>query len=78
MGLHAAPATRDEDTYTGLGVHAAARIASLAGAGEIVASVETANEVPNLNLSDRRTVSLRNIAEPVEVVSIDWRSAGAD
>ena len=41
MGLHATTATRDESGYTGLGVHTASRIGSLAGAGEILASAET-------------------------------------
>ena len=46
MGLHATTATRDESGYTGLGVHTASRIGSLAGAGEILASAETLQRPP--------------------------------
>ena len=73
MGLHATTATRDEAGYTGLGVHTASRIGSLAGGGEILASAETLNTVPDARGSERRSVSLKGIVEPVEVVSIDWR-----
>lgn len=75
MGLHATSATRDETGYVGLGVHAASRIASLAGAGEILASVETLEDVPVARASDLRSVALKGIVDPVDVVSIDWRSA---
>jgi class 3 adenylate cyclase len=73
MGLHAAAATRDEAGYTGLGVHTASRIGSLAAAGEILASAETLTGVPDVPASERRSVSLKGIVEPVDVVSIDWR-----
>ncbi|HET9724673.1 MAG TPA: adenylate/guanylate cyclase domain-containing protein [Actinomycetota bacterium] len=76
MGLHAAAATRDLTGYVGLGVHAASRIAALAGAGEILASVETLEEVPGVTTSDLRSVVLKGIADPVEIVSLDWRPAG--
>ena len=38
MGLHAAKATKSGSSYSGRGVHVAARIAALAGADEILAS----------------------------------------
>ncbi|HEU4355249.1 MAG TPA: adenylate/guanylate cyclase domain-containing protein [Actinomycetota bacterium] len=76
MGLHAAAATRDRTGYVGLGVHAASRIAALAGAGEILASVETLEDVPGVTTSDLRSVVLKGIADPIEIVSIDWRPAG--
>ena len=42
IGLHAGEAfSKDEVDFGGQGVHAAARIGALAGAGEIVASAET-------------------------------------
>ncbi len=74
MGLHAAAATRDETGYTGLGVHAASRIGALAGGDEILASAETLVGIADAQTSDRRIVTLKGIVEPVEVVSIDWRS----
>ena len=73
MGLHATAATRDETGYTGLGVHTASRIGALAEAGEILASVETLTAVPQAHGSERRSVSLKGIVAPVEVISIDWR-----
>ena len=41
MGLHASEAAQSAGSYAGLGVHAAARIASLAGSSEILASEDT-------------------------------------
>jgi class 3 adenylate cyclase len=38
IGLHAAEATKSGSSYSGRGVHVAARIAALAGADEILAS----------------------------------------
>jgi class 3 adenylate cyclase len=73
IGLHATAATRSRDDYSGLGVHAAARIAALAGPGEILTSAETVGEVPGVETSDPRTVQLKGIVDPVDVVAIDWR-----
>ena len=78
MGLHATAATRDETGYTGLGVHTASRIGSLAGAGEILASAETLAAVPDARGSERRSVPLKGIVVPVDVVSIDWRPSKKD
>jgi class 3 adenylate cyclase len=73
MGLHATAATHDGADYTGLGVHTAARISALAGAGEILVSVETLGEAPNVRTSEARTAHLKGIAEPVDVVAVEWR-----
>ena len=73
IGLHATAATRSRDDYSGLGVHAAARIAALAGPGEILTSAETVGEVTGVATTDPRTVQLKGIADPVDVVAIDWR-----
>jgi class 3 adenylate cyclase len=75
MGVHAATATRDGTGYVGLGVHAASRIAALAGAGEILASVETLEDV-EVTSSDLRSVALKGIADPIEIVSLHWRLGG--
>ena len=72
IGLHATAATHDGADYTGLGVHTAARISALAGAGEILASVETIGEAPDVRTSGARTAHLKGIAEPVDVVAIEW------
>ena len=75
IGLHAGEAfSKDEVDFGGQGVHAAARIGALAGAGEIVASAETlAHGAVSYGVSEPRSAELKGISEPVEVVSIDWR-----
>ena len=73
IGLHAAEATRAGSNYMGMGVHTAARVGAVAEGGEIVASVTSVEGLEGLDLSDRRSVALKGIAEPVEIVSIDWR-----
>ncbi len=71
IGLHASAATEAEGNFHGKGVHEAARIAALAEGAEILASRETAGQRPGQ--SEPRTVMLKGIAKPMEIVSIDWR-----
>ena len=71
IGVHASDATQVGDNFQGKGVHEAARIAALAGGGEILASAETAAGT-RYSASEPRTVALRGITEPVAVVSIAW------
>ena len=71
IGVHASAASQVKSNFTGKGVHEAARIAALAQGGEILASKETALGFPDV--SEPRTVTLKGIAEPVEIVSINWR-----
>jgi class 3 adenylate cyclase len=74
IGVHAARGTRHGAGYSGVGVHAAARITALAGEGEILASAATlAASAQRHEASARREVKLRGIAEPVEVASVGWR-----
>jgi class 3 adenylate cyclase len=73
IGVHTAEATSLGENYRGKGVHVAARIGALAGGEEIVASRETAAAAAGVRASEPRSESLKGIAEPVEVVSIDWR-----
>jgi class 3 adenylate cyclase len=57
--------------FSGIGVHEAARIAALAEGGQILASRQTVSgQVP---VSEPRTVTLRGIATPMEIVTVDWR-----
>jgi class 3 adenylate cyclase len=73
IGLHRSGATREGTDWSGFGVHAAARIGSLAEGDEILASLETAEAAgDDLALSEPRTVSLKGIPEPVDVVAISW------
>jgi class 3 adenylate cyclase len=71
IGLHASDATRIGGDFLGKGVHEAARIAALGGAGDIVASVATVNGTDRT--SDRRAVDLKGLSGPIEVVNVDWR-----
>ena len=76
IGLHAAEATRVGDGYEGAGVHAAARIGSLAEGAEILASAETVEGVDGVDgfsLGEPREVSLKGFAKPVRVLPVDWR-----
>jgi class 3 adenylate cyclase len=74
IGLHTAEATRRGDDYGGMGVHQAARVAGLAGGGEIIASeaMLAAEPVP-FSASELHAVSLKGISEPVLVAAIEWR-----
>jgi class 3 adenylate cyclase len=75
IGIHAADVNRSGTGYKGKGVHAASRIAGLAGGGEIVVSMQTLGGSSRYPTSHPRSVTLRGIAAPTEVVSIDWGSA---
>ncbi|MBA2536415.1 MAG: hypothetical protein H0V20_03155 [Actinobacteria bacterium] len=75
VGVHSAPAFAHGDhDYGGVGVHAAARIGALAGAGDILASRETvaATALP-FGVSERGTEQLKGLSDPTELVSIEWR-----
>jgi class 3 adenylate cyclase len=74
LGVHVAPAQRHGRAFRGKGVHVAARIAALAEAGEILVSRATVESVPpGITLSAPRTVVLKGLSEPLEVVSVAWR-----
>ncbi|HWL91103.1 MAG TPA: ferredoxin [Actinomycetota bacterium] len=72
IGVHASDATRVGRNFTGKGVHEAARIGGLAEGGQIIASAGTAagGQFPTL---DPRTVTVKGISDPIEVVTVDWR-----
>jgi len=72
IGVHTADAVRSGRGFRGSGVHQAARIAAIAGADEVLASREAA-EAAGVPLGEARTVELRGIARPVEVVTLAWR-----
>lgn len=77
IGAHAGDAftaAGDARDYVGQSVHVAARVGALAGAGEIVVSRETLDGLAGTyRLSEPRAEELKGVAEPVEVVSVDWR-----
>jgi class 3 adenylate cyclase len=57
-------------------VHKAARIGALAEGGQILASVDAIRAADQtVPAADHRTVTLKGVAQPVEVASIDWQHA---
>jgi class 3 adenylate cyclase len=84
IGVHTAAATRRGSDYSGKGVHVAARIAALAGGGEILASAGTAElgggfteglggrPGGSYTATEPRAVALKGVSGDVEVVSIVW------
>ena len=71
IGVHASEATQVAQNFRGKGVHEAARIAALAEGSEILASRVTAAG-SRYQASEPRTVSMKGIAEPIEIVAINW------
>jgi class 3 adenylate cyclase len=72
IGVHASSAQQIGKSLAGKGVHEAARIAAQANGGEILASVETAAG-SSYGVSSPRTLALKGISEPMDVVLLDWK-----
>ncbi len=75
IGLHAAEASREDRNYIGRGVHVAARVGAAAGREEILVTADVAREAgpARFALSEPRSLTLKGVAEPVEVRAVDWR-----
>jgi class 3 adenylate cyclase len=74
IGVHRAEANRVGLDYAGTGVNVAARIGGQAAAAEILVSAATlATSKRTFGETARRTVELKGIGTPVEIVSIEWR-----
>jgi class 3 adenylate cyclase len=73
IGMHTAVAHRRGLDYAGFGIHEAARIGGVADGGEILVSVATMESAGTRYSGKRRTLTLKDIPEPVEVASIEWR-----
>jgi len=71
IGVHASGATQVGRNFTGKGVHEASRIAGLAEGGEVIASRDSAVG-SRFALSEPRSVKIRGVSEPIEVVSVAW------
>jgi class 3 adenylate cyclase len=75
IGLHTSEATRKGSTYSGRGVHVAARVGAAATREEVLVSatvLEDAGAV-RYSVSEPRSTNLKGVAEPVEVRAVDWR-----
>jgi class 3 adenylate cyclase len=74
IGMHRADAAIRGMDYAGKGVHEAARIGALAEGGEILASCHTVGAgAARFPVSEPRFVRLKGVAQPVQVVRIEWR-----
>ena len=74
IGLHQAAASRSGLDFIGGGVNEAARISAAAGGSEILVSTSTMRQANRAFLeSDVRTLTLKGLSQPVEVVAVDWR-----
>ncbi len=73
IGVHTAEVTDRGGDYVGRGVHATARIAAAAGGGEIIASATALDNVNHpLAVTEERSLTLKGLAEPVAVATVDW------
>ena len=83
IGLHTAAANRRIDAsgaidYSGVGVNLAARVAGLAGGGEVLVTAETLEQIDGFDRlqglapSAPREAVIRGVSAPVSVVSIAW------
>lgn len=73
IGVHTAEGTHVGENYRGKGVHTAARIGALASGGEILASAASVRGLAELCTGPVRSERLKGLADPVEVVAVDWR-----
>lgn len=73
IGLHTAEATPRGNDFVGLGVHAAARIASAARADEVLASREVLDAAgPRVRVVDERELELKGFGATVTVATVPW------
>ena len=74
IGVHTAAATRRGQDFSGAEVHKAARVAALAQGGEILATEDTITRAAGeFMTSDPWAVSLKGVAQPVQVTRVEWR-----
>jgi class 3 adenylate cyclase len=73
IGVHAAEASRSGTDYVGTGVSLAARIGAAANGSEILVSRATVDAARrSFPVTAERTLELKGIAAPTDVVSIGW------
>lgn len=73
IGVHAAEASQSGTDYVGTGVSLAARIGAAADGSEILVSRATLDAVQrSFPVTGERTLELKGIAAPTDVVSIGW------
>lgn len=73
IGLHADDAARTLASYAGRGVHVAARVGAEAAGEGILVSSTTVEGHEAVKVVESKTVELKGIAEPVELLTVAWR-----
>ncbi len=74
IGIHAAEATQRGGDFFGRGVNVAARVAAAGAAEQILATAATvANAGDHYPGSEPRSLVLKGVAEPVDIVEVGWR-----
>ena len=71
IGIHLAGAQQVSNDYRGTGVNGA-RIAVVAGGGEILGSQETV-EGTRFATTHPRSIQLKGVRESMDVVSVEWK-----
>jgi class 3 adenylate cyclase len=74
IGVHTDGALKMRENYHGKGVHAAARIGAAAEGREILASKDTVDELPQFEVTNPRSLTLKGFKEPVDVCSVVWEA----
>ncbi len=73
IGIHTAEANEREGDYIGKGVHAAARVGAASQGDEILASRAALDASrADAAVSEPRTLELKGLADPLEVVTVEW------
>lgn len=73
IGIHTAEANERGGDYIGKGVHVAARVGAASRGDEILASrAALGASGSDASVSESRTVELKGLADPLEVVTVDW------
>lgn len=73
IGIHTAEANERGGDYIGKGVHAAARVGGASRGNEILASRAALDASRgDVAISEPRTLELKGLADPLEVVTVDW------
>jgi class 3 adenylate cyclase len=75
MGLHAGDVIRKGHEVIGREVHVAARVASCAAGGEILASAAVRDAVQGtdrFSFEDERTVELKGFTDPYTLWRVSW------
>ena len=72
IGLHSGEANKRGEAYSGMAVHIAARVAALAGGGEIFATADVLADAGEVAASPPHDVSVKGVTAPVSVASVSW------